>query len=140
MTQQVLLLFMQKTVNARIKGINFCVLSFGNLLLFDLKLFTLFSVLIYLAFGNFAPFLEEFNVVFLSFLLDHFVVGIHFTHQFDMSIVHVLHVFFDFFNVGLCKLKRYQMGWVRFFFGIVAIVLIVSVVLKLIEGGFLGNL
>ena len=68
------------------------------------ELFALPPILRYFALGNLAPFLEELYIVLLGLLLDHLVVGVHFAHQFDMPLVHVLHIVLDLRDVRLGEL------------------------------------
>ena len=78
-----------------------------RLLVID-ELLGLPAVVSYLTFCDFAPFLKELNVVLLSLLLDHLVVGVHFAHQFYMPFMHMLHIVFDARNVRLRKLNWHQ--------------------------------
>jgi hypothetical protein len=69
-------------------------------LLLVLQLFRLLSILGYFTFCDFAPLLKEFYVVLLGLLLDHLVVLVHLSHQFDVALMHVLHVLLNLHYVG----------------------------------------
>ena len=101
----------------------------GKLLFFMLKLFTLAPILSDFAFGNLSPFLKEFYVILLSLFFDHFVVLVHFAHQFDVALVHVLHVFFNFGDVCFGELDWDQIGHTVLEFKFVLIQTIAAAVL-----------
>ena len=75
-----------------------------------LELFTLASVLCYLALSDFSPFLQKFYIVLLRLLLDHFVVLVHLAHQLNVALMHVFHVLLYFCDVRLGKFYGHKIS------------------------------
>ena len=84
------------------------ILVANNLDLLRNEFIALLAVASNLGLGEFFPFLEEFNVVLLGFLLNQTVVFVHLSHKLDMTLMHLFHVFFDLEDVLLCKLDWYK--------------------------------
>jgi hypothetical protein len=72
------------------------------------ELFDGFAILSYFALGYFFPLLEKLNVILLGFCFNHPIVLIHFSHKFDMSLVHSLHIIFYLLNMLFCEFNRNQ--------------------------------
>jgi hypothetical protein len=94
--QQFCLLFIEQSN----LGIPLC----GHFLFLESQSLSRFPILLNLLLCDFLPLLKKFDIILLSLLLNEFVVLVHLSHQSNVPLVHLLHIFFDFDDVLLRKL------------------------------------
>ncbi len=93
----------------------------------------------------FLPLLEKLNVILLSLLLYHLIVLVHLSHEFDVPLMHFLHVLLYFQNVLFCKFNRDEATLafgastgaykLRVEFRIPEVVVFISLIVLLVLGG-----
>ena len=101
-------LLLQDICNLLVKCFYLCVLLRANPLFLLSHVLSIQTILLDFLFGNFFPFLQKLNVIFLSLLLNQLVIFVHFTHKSHVSVVHLFHVFFDFDDVLFGELNGHK--------------------------------